>query len=222
MGDRGHDCDEPDCQWRGYVIKHPQGEVARVLAKHRGAWTCASPTSTSSAARRSLPMRTADDRKKLRELAEKATPGPWSVVDTPWGNGDWIVQGTGDPHGRRPICDLQMIDPGDEWDDGQDDANATFIAAANPDAVKALLDQVERLERERDEAIGAGRSRAEAARLLAGQESRLRGRIERLERVAEYAKHTPLCWDLMFHDERPCSCGLDAARSAVADRTKEG
>lgn len=74
----------------------------------------------------------ADERAKLRVLADAATPGPWNQEGS-----------SGDEHevvgpGNRRICDI--VDMG-RHDDG------AFIAAARG-AVPALLGEVERLERD--------------------------------------------------------------------------
>lgn len=51
--------------------------------------------------------------KKLIEEAKQidlaAPAAPWSTVDSPWGDGTLIVQGHGDPHGARIICDTQQL-----------------------------------------------------------------------------------------------------------------
>ena len=75
---------------------------------------------------------------ELREKAEKATPGPW-VAGEPqlWGDNDTPQAAV--LAGGSPIT----------WDDhgGEvfDPVNAEFIAAANPQTVLSLLDEVERL-----------------------------------------------------------------------------
>ena len=76
------------------------------------------------------------DWKKLRELAEAATPGPWENrpgIDPP---GDIIAPGLGE-YGPKPF-----ITHVGSW--GRS-ADAAFIAAANPQTVLALLDEIERL-----------------------------------------------------------------------------
>lgn len=79
------------------------------------------------------------DKRALRELAEKATPGPW-------------VRGNGN--------DVSVSESGDEayweWEEAgpaqfhdargqQASADADFCAAANPATVLALLDEIEAL-----------------------------------------------------------------------------
>lgn len=65
---------------------------------------------------------------KLRELAQKATPGPWY---SKWPEERCAWKDIG--HSRYPVAYT-----GDCFDDAQ---NAEFIAAANPATVLALLDE---------------------------------------------------------------------------------
>lgn len=119
------------------------------------------------------------DYTKLRTLAEDATPGPWKADG--WQreayNGNYFVRGDG-------VTTEQVADCGDgstRWEE-----NASYIAAASPDVVLALLDEIERL-RERADAINAIRNEQLAAanadreRLLAKLESSL-DTSERLDR----------------------------------------
>ncbi|HCF3534156.1 TPA: ead/Ea22-like family protein [Pseudomonas aeruginosa] len=92
------------------------------------------------------------DTKKLKELAERATPGPWSaaweeVDDTAWPNLFPVIQaGNGE---------VVIGNEGFYTDLEQDKANATFCAAANPQAILALLDEIDRLKSENEELRGA-------------------------------------------------------------------
>jgi hypothetical protein len=95
-------------------------------------------------------MTTTPDIKLLKELAEKATPGPWRV----------IIDDDGKPLSGRPS--VQAPDELDcaivGWDgfikehwrsargDKEIHANASFIAAANPQTIIALCERVEKLE----------------------------------------------------------------------------
>ncbi|HFF2105797.1 TPA: ead/Ea22-like family protein [Pseudomonas aeruginosa] len=85
------------------------------------------------------------DTNKLKELAERATPGPWSAVweegdDTAWPNLFPVIQaGNGE---------VVIGNEGFYTDLEQDKANATFCAAANPQAILGLIAEVERLEAE--------------------------------------------------------------------------
>jgi hypothetical protein len=93
----------------------------------------------------------------LRELCEKATPGPWEA--------------------RLDRYDPVIVSAGSNWPRGDDEAHATayvpadavFVAAARS-AVPALLAEVERLRAERDTArniaVALEQQNAEALRLV--------------------------------------------------------
>jgi hypothetical protein len=77
------------------------------------------------------------DTKKLRELAEAATqPSPWSVKRTPGGR-----------HRTDEADQFNVLDVDGMWvaKVGPAPHDAAFIAAANPQTVIALLDEIERL-----------------------------------------------------------------------------
>jgi hypothetical protein len=69
------------------------------------------------------------DYEALREAAEKATPGPWRR------SGSWIM---------APSRYLVAL-----WGEGWkvEEADATYIAAANPTTILALLDRLQAAER---------------------------------------------------------------------------
>lgn len=73
----------------------------------------------------------------LRDLCEKAAPGPWTIDDVETSGHSWFVgQEVVDEHGdrgRRDVCKVYR------------DENAAFIAAARQ-AVPALLDRVAELQ----------------------------------------------------------------------------
>lgn len=72
------------------------------------------------------------DYKELRKLALAATPGPWQAQQRNKQEAIYIVG----PDCTPPACHAFYAD------------NAAYIAAANPDAVLALLDEVERLHKD--------------------------------------------------------------------------
>ena len=90
---------------------------------------------------------------ELREMAEKATPGPWSVFVDDSGTGEW----TGWPLSiyADGIPDKNIVRPGGIWPYSWDaktsiyeaNANAAFIAAFNPATALALLARLERAEK---------------------------------------------------------------------------
>lgn len=84
------------------------------------------------------------NKQALRALAEKATPGPW-VRDE--GN-DVSVSEDGD----EGYWEWQEAGPAQFHDmrGEQAGADADFCAAANPDTVLALLDEIEALQAERE------------------------------------------------------------------------
>lgn len=97
------------------------------------------------------------DLKHLRALCDAATQGEWHVVGLPWNNGlPYIVAGHPDPHVGKAIIDLLDQDEFSGEDDedierqmaqfqAEQYANARFIAATDPQTVRALIDEVEEL-----------------------------------------------------------------------------
>ena len=94
----------------------------------------------------------------MRRLAEAATPGPWEVVSphTDENPGTNPVVASGSERWWHIAEILEGIDGAPE------DANAAYIAAANPAAVLALLDQRDAVRAERDEFRKATESAVEA------------------------------------------------------------
>ena len=90
---------------------------------------------------------------ELRRLAEAATPGPW-YLDGPWWYGDddsaYCIS-TAEDAGRIAvtIAPPRYIFGGERE---VRDANARFIAAANPAAVLGLLDHLAHMTEARDNA----------------------------------------------------------------------
>lgn len=73
------------------------------------------------------------DLKRLREIANAATPGPWRAAE----------------YGAVMTMENEDVAQGDL---GQVEENAAHIAAFNPETVIALLDRIEALEKK----LGAG------------------------------------------------------------------
>ncbi|WP_220711620.1 ead/Ea22-like family protein [Citrobacter freundii] len=84
------------------------------------------------------------DKRALREAAEKATPGRWEYYP---GNTsiEYNVDSMDEDQGS-----IVYVDSGD-FTQKQTDLNGTFIAAANPSNVLALLDELEAAEKRIDE-----------------------------------------------------------------------
>lgn len=78
------------------------------------------------------------DTAALRRLAEAATPGPWSWVDSGIESGSRVLGGA-----TQPV--LRTSPAG--WPAAADSA---YIAAANPSAMVELLDRLAGAEAERD------------------------------------------------------------------------
>ncbi|WP_435367470.1 ead/Ea22-like family protein [Escherichia coli] len=87
------------------------------------------------------------DYQVLREKAEKATCGVWSLEygEERFDAGDALIHR--EVVGYLPICRIEGAHPESGFDEDfqmEQQANAEFIAAANPAAVLALLDERER------------------------------------------------------------------------------
>lgn len=87
------------------------------------------------------------DYQALREKAEKATCGVWSLEygEERFDAGDALIHR--EVVGYLPICRIEGVHPESGFDEDfqmEQQANAEFIAAANPATVLALLDERER------------------------------------------------------------------------------
>ncbi len=97
------------------------------------------------------------DYQSLREKAEKATCGVWSLEygEEGFDAGDALIHR--EVVGYLPICRIEGAHPESGFDEDfqmEQQANAEFIAAANPATVLALLDELEKMQaqnRNRDE-----------------------------------------------------------------------
>lgn len=127
------------------------------------------------------------DTKELRRLAQEATSGEWYVV-----RGNHI-------YGRKKVTDGE-----EEWhpliactDDDEVnvnfEANASFIAAANPAAIAELLDRLEATEKERDAARKCADMLALTLNTSNHERDALRAKIEQMER------QEPVAW---LHETR--------------------
>ncbi|HAL1848453.1 TPA: ead/Ea22-like family protein [Escherichia coli] len=120
------------------------------------------------------------DYQALREAAEKATCGVWSLEygEERFDAGDALIHR--EVAGYIPICRIEGAHPESGFDEDfqiEQQANAEFIAAANPATVTALLDELERNQqyiKRRDQeneeiALTVGRLRVE----LEGKDSKI-------------------------------------------------
>jgi len=82
---------------------------------------------------------------ELRRIAEAATPGPWRIrTDPRYDDADRFVIASAD---RDHIVETTQ---GGSWTD-EDLANARYISTFDPPTVRALLDEIDRLRRWREE-----------------------------------------------------------------------
>lgn len=120
------------------------------------------------------------DYQALREAAEKATWGVWSLEygEERFDAGDALIHR--EVVGYLPICRIEGAHPESGFDEDfqmEQQANAEFIAAANPATVLALLDErernqqyIKRRDQENEEiALTVGRLRVE----LEGKDSKI-------------------------------------------------
>ncbi|MGG5949399.1 ead/Ea22-like family protein [Salmonella enterica] len=77
------------------------------------------------------------DKRALREVAERATQGPWEMEQ----ENIWFTDEDG------YTKHLAYVEQGDDVDDKQDHYNTAYIAAANPATMLALLDEMEAAEK---------------------------------------------------------------------------
>ncbi|ELM8964487.1 ead/Ea22-like family protein [Escherichia coli] len=120
------------------------------------------------------------DYQALREKAEKATCGEWSLEygESRFDGDDALIHR--EVAGYIPICRIEGAHPESGFDEDfqmEQQANAEFIAAANPATVLALLDELERKQqyiKRRDQenediALTVGKLRVE----LEGKDSKI-------------------------------------------------
>ncbi|ELV9489109.1 ead/Ea22-like family protein [Salmonella enterica] len=112
------------------------------------------------------------DKRALREVAEKATQGPWEMEQ----ENIWFTDEDG------YTKHLAYVEQGDDVDDKQDHYNTAYIAAANPATMLALLDENIQLHREKDAIEGV-------ALVLRDDMRDAREKLEAAEhRIAEHCK----------------------------------
>src|SRR5690606_22319081 len=149
---------------------------------------------------------TPDRLQELRRIAEAATPGPWRV--NKYGPTRRIMSIGAGKYGTDPvIANVETFWSKREQEKyGDHGANAVHIATFDPPTVLALLDEIERLRREREAAldilsrkdIGDG-AKVEGVRLIlkGGDRGRPTRESERARLVAEVGEccrgADPLC-----------------------------
>ncbi|AYJ55526.1 ead/Ea22-like family protein [Salmonella enterica subsp. enterica serovar Mbandaka] len=134
------------------------------------------------------------DKRALREVAEKATKGPWEMEQ----ENIWFTDEDG------YTKHLAYVEQGDDVDDKQDHYNTAYIAAANPATMLALLDENIQLQREKD-AIEA------VALALRDDMRQARERLAAAEQEREN-------WRISFDNERYRADKLAAALNAEREK----
>ncbi|MCO9617751.1 ead/Ea22-like family protein [Salmonella enterica subsp. enterica serovar Mbandaka] len=134
------------------------------------------------------------DKRALREVAEKATQGPWEMEQ----ENIWFTDEDG------YTKHLAYVEQGDDVDDKQDHYNTAYIAAANPATMLALLDENIQLQREKD-AIEA------VALALRDDMRQARERLAAAEQEREN-------WRISFDNERYRADKLAAALNAEREK----
>ena len=182
---------------------------------------------------------TDDMRAEMRIRAEAATPRPWYRTGAPWFLAeDAVLAGSPDGNVGFVIADCDCFSSRDEYEGdiqlARPEDDAAHIVAACPANVLALLDERDRLERERDEARGIGllinsafsedanREVEILANLLRAQNSELmhqRACAEKAEAaLATERERTRVLEELVGEliDARPYCVGMDGAGYAVS------
>ncbi|EHK2925359.1 ead/Ea22-like family protein [Escherichia coli] len=150
------------------------------------------------------------DYQALREKAEKATSGEWSLEygESRFDGDDALIHR--EVAGYIPICRIEGAHPESGFDEDfqmEQQANAEFIAAASPATVLALLDERERNQqyiKRRDQenediALTVGKLRVE----LEAEQKTSAARLEALDRTHK-----------MFQREQ---CRAEAAEKRIAE-----
>jgi hypothetical protein len=84
-----------------------------------------------------------EHRAKLRELAKRATPGPWLV----WDDGDVGTAYAVKKKRRRRGQTAEEVEVDSEWLANTGHEDGAYIAAVDPGTVIGLLNHIERLEK---------------------------------------------------------------------------
>lgn len=155
---------------------------------------------------------TPDELKRLRELCEKATAGPWK---SDYCGDVWTISGEV-PHVNDGGMELfQGIGTTTR---GPDNGNAAFIAAART-AVPALLDEVERLEEENAMLRGKIPEHLAPTKILAMKQN-LKIAVEALNGLT--ARHVWITEPTLRNWKDVCSCMTAEAGVALAKIQGEG
>ncbi|MEH4987350.1 ead/Ea22-like family protein [Enterobacter asburiae] len=119
------------------------------------------------------------DKQALRQLATRATPGPWEEE-----NGEvWIMRNGTANSILTGIC-------GDDTSVQQDFDNARFIAAANPETVLALLDE---LSESQDGKANESSCADSTINLAIKWQMQCKAAEERVAELTEFVQHVKEC-----------------------------
>lgn len=128
---------------------------------------------------------------RIRELAEKATPGPWKAV------GEFTCQVVTDyapqkeraggyGSGNNFVCFLNDGENGVYNDEEEQNNTATFIAAAHPGVILAMCEEIERLrEQVATQEVLSGEDDACMTQLEVERDA-LEEQVARLEKEADW------------------------------------
>lgn len=119
------------------------------------------------------------DLDRLDELAEKATPGPWEADGPIGGHYHYTVCAA-----VGTVCDV-VCDCDDPVNGGRDNHDAAFIAAADPQTVRALVAEVRRLHVECAELIIRATTAEREHEAVSEKRRVLWAEVERLRRGVE-------------------------------------
>ncbi|MGU3417700.1 hypothetical protein [Methylobacterium sp. D54C] len=115
-----------------WMSRDPDAELQHVI------WTKPAKPAEMIASAPSPEAGAGGDLRELARLSEAATPGAWYTVDTPWGDGTWLVAGSPDPHAGTMVCDCQDVNES-RPEDGPDAADDAALIAASVNFVRRLL-----------------------------------------------------------------------------------
>ncbi|HFM2632630.1 TPA: ead/Ea22-like family protein [Escherichia coli] len=171
------------------------------------------------------------DYQALREKAEKATCGVWSLEygDGRFDGDDALIHR--DAAGYIPICRIEGAHPESGFDEDfqiEQQANAEFIAAANPATVLALLDERERNQqyiKRRDQenediALTVGKLRVELEEAAEKRIAELEAKLETADKLQDSAFRHGLQHGFSF-GQTDNQAGFEECLSAYGARGKD-
>lgn len=119
------------------------------------------------------------DKQALRNLALRATPGPWTMEH----ENIWYCENGYTKH-------LAYFCQGDDVDDSQDDANTRYVAAADPTTVLALLDELSESQADKANESSCADS---TINLAIKWQMQCKAAEERVAELTEFVQHVKKC-----------------------------